>query len=440
MIHTIRRISPVALLALVALVAALAFAACSGDAESTDGVAEAADRAAEAAERAAQAADRAADASQDAAAAAERDDEQRQPAPPADDSDDEASRAAAQAAERAADAADRAADAADRAAQSAAESSATRAEPDDEDPGEITVYSGRSESLIGALLEQFEADTGIRVKVRYAGTAQLAVAILEEGRRSPADVYFAQDAGALGALADAGALVALPSALLDRVDADFRDAAGRWVGTSGRARVLVISPERVPNPPTSIFDLTEPEWEGRVGWAPANGSFQAFVTAMRQIHGDDITEQWLRDMIANGVREYPKNSPQVQAVGDGELDIGLVNHYYLYRFLAADPDFPAANHFTDAGQAGALINVAGVAILHASENRDAALRFIEYLLSDAAQEYFRDQTSEYPLAAGIAARPELVPLDELNPPSLALTSLADLEGTLALLQEVGALP
>ena len=325
------------------------------------------------------------------------------------------------------------------AAERAAESS--EAEPAfNEDPGEITVYSGRSESLVGALLEQFEADTGIRVKVRYAGTAQLAVAILEERSRSPADVYFAQDAGALGALADAGALVALPSSLLDRVDPDFRDAEGRWVGTSGRARVLVISTERVADPPASVFDLTQPEWRGRIGWAPTNGSFQAFVTAMRQLHGDDVTEQWLRDMLANEVREYPGNSPQVQAVGDGEIDVGLVNHYYLYRFLAADPDFPAANHFTDAGQAGALINVAGVAILGASKNRDAALRFIEYLLSDDAQEYFRDQTSEYPLAAGVAARPELAPLDELNAPSLALTSLADLEGTLALLQEVGALP
>ncbi len=372
MIHTIRRISPVALLALLALVAALALAACAGEADTES--------------------------------------------------------AAAAAAERAAQAADR-----------AAESSADE-QPSDEDPGEITVYSGRSESLIGALLEQFEADTGIRVKVRYAATAQLAVAILEEGARSPADVYFAQDAGALGALADAGALVALPSALLDRVGADFRDAGGRWVGTSGRARVLVISTERVTDPPASVFDLTEPEWRGRIGWAPTNGSFQAFVTAMRQIHGEDVTEQWLRDMLANDVREYPGNSPQVQAVGDGEIDVGLVNHYYLYRFLAADPDFPAANHFTDAGAAGALINVAGVAILGASENRDAALRFIEYLLSDEAQEYFRDQTSEYPLAAGIAARPELAPLDQLNPPSLALTSLADLEGTLALLQEVGALP
>ena len=407
------------------LVAALALSACSSDdPEAAANAAFAAERAAAAAERAAQAAERAADASQGARSAAQ------QAGSASDDSGD----AATAAAQRAAQAAERAADAAERAAQSSA------ADPVDDDPGEITIYSGRGESLVGALIERFEAETGIQVNIRYAGTAQMAVAILEEGDRSPADVFYAQDAGALGALADADALAALPSDLLNRVDAKFRDSDGKWIGTSGRARVLVISPERVPNPPASIFDLTEPEWRGRVGWAPTNGSFQAFVTAMRQIHGEDATEQWLRDMIANEVREYPKNSPQVQAVHDGELDIGLVNHYYLYRFLDEDPEFAAANHFTDPGQAGALINIAGVGMLSASDNRANALRFIEYLLEAQAQEYFRDQTSEYPLAAGIAARPELAPLNELDPPSLALTSLADLEGTLGLLQEVGALP
>ena len=419
-------------LALPLLVAALALAACSSDSGSSDNAALAAERAAAAAERAAQAAERAADASQDARSAAESG------AQSAAESGSDASEAATAAAERAADAADRAAQAAQRAAQ--ARQSDEQAEPADDEPGEITIYSGRGESLVGALLERFEAETGIRVRIRYAGTAELAVAILEEGGRSPADVYYAQDAGALGALADAGALAVLPSAVLDRVDPKFRDSDGRWVGTSGRARVLVISPERVPNPPASIFELTEPEWRGRVGWAPTNGSFQAFVTAMRQIHGEDVTAEWLRGMLANDVREYPKNSPQVQAVGDGELDIGLVNHYYLYRFLDEDPDFAAANHFTDSGRAGALINVAGVGMLSASDNRANALRFIEYLLEAHAQEYFRDQTSEYPLTAGIAARPELAPLDQLDPPSLALTSLADLEGTLELLQEVGALP
>ena len=157
---------------------------------------------------------------------------------------------------------------------------------------------------------------------------------------------------------------------------------------------------------------------------------------MRQIHGEDRTEEWLRGMIANDVKVYPKNTPQVQAVGDGELDIGLVNHYYLFRF---DADWPAANHFTDPGQAGALVNVAGVAMLEASSNRSNALRFIRFLLSEEGQTYFRDQTNEYPVASGVEANPRLVPLDELSPPSLALTTLSDLEGTLDLLRKVGAI-
>ncbi len=428
--HSLRRTAWA--VAALLLAAGLALAACSSESGSgSDEAVLAAERAAAAAERAAQAAERAADASQDASSAA------AEAGDAAASGSTDGGDAAAAAAERAADAAERAAQAAERAAESSA---ASEPAAQDDDPGELTIYSGRGESLVGALLDRFEAETGIRVRVRYAGTAQLAVAILEEGARSPADIYYAQDAGALGALADAEALAVLPSSLLERVDPKFRDSNGRWVGTSGRARVLVISPQRVPNPPSSIFELTEPEWRGRVGWAPTNGSFQAFVTGMRQIHGEEATEDWLRGMLANEVREYPKNSPQVQAVHDGELDIGLVNHYYLYRFVDEDPNFRAANHFTDPGEAGALINIAGVGMLSASDNRDNALRFVEYLLNAHAQEYFRDQTSEYPLAAGIAARPELAPLDALDPPSLALTSLADLEGTLALLQEVGALP
>ncbi len=306
--------------------------------------------------------------------------------------------------------------------------------------GQLTIYSGRGESLVGPLIERFEAASGISVRIRYAGTAELATAILEEGDRSPADIYYAQDAGALAALADANALKQLPDDIIAAVPESFADADSHWVATSGRARVLIYSPDRVDNPPNSVFDLVNEEWRGRVGWAPTNGSFQAFVTAMRQIHGDAETEAWLRGMLANDVREYSGNSPQVQAIGDGEIDIGLVNHYYLFRFTAEDPDFPAANHFTDAGAAGALINIAGVALPTASENDENALAFIRFLLSQEAQTYFRDETSEYPVAAGVEARTELIPLADLDPPSLALTSLADLEGTLELLREVSALP
>ena len=417
-----------AVLALLAF--ALAAAACSdsGDSGAADRAANAAETAAAAAGEAANSAGAAADSAGSAADAAGR----------AADAAEEAAGSAADAAGAASNAADRAGDAADTAASAASASAASQS--DDEDPGEITVYSGRTESLVGALIEQFEADTGTRVNIRYGGTAELAAAILEEGGRSPADVYYGQDAGALSALAEGGALAVLPSRITGLVDPKFRDGESRWIGTSGRARVLIISPERVPDPPDSVFDLVQPEWRGRVGWAPANGSFQAFVTAMRRIHGEDETREWLEGMIANGVREYPKNSPQVQAVGDGELDIGLVNHYYLFRFTAEDPDFPAANHFTDAGDAGELINVAGVGLVAASDDEGPALRFIEYLLSRSGQEYFRNQTSEYPLSAGVEARPELVPLEDLDPPSLALTSLSDLDGTLELLREVGALP
>ena len=305
-----------------------------------------------------------------------------------------------------------------------------------EDAGDLVIYSGRGESLVGALIDRFEEQTGIDVKVRYGNTAAMAIAISEEGSRSPADIYYGQDAGALAFLAEEQLAAQLPADITAMVDEKFQDSGGRWIATSGRARVLIISPERVPNPPDSVFDLVDPEWKGRIGWAPTNGSFQAFVTAMRQIHGEAATEEWLRGMIANDVTVYPKNTPQVQAVGDGELDIGLVNHYYRFRF---SDDWAAANHFTDPGEAGALVNVAGVAMLEGSSNRVNALRFIRFLLSEEGQTYFRDQTSEYPVSAGVAARSELTPLAELSPPSLALTSLSDLEGTLELLRKVGAL-
>ncbi len=352
----------------------------------------------------------------------------------------EAADAASDAGQAASQAADRASDAAQSASAVSGSGSQDEQQEEPADPGELTVYSGRGESLVGPIIERFEELTGITVRVRYAGSAELAAAILEEGGRSPADVYYAQDAGALAVLAENGALTQLPDDIVSSVPEQFADASGHWVATSGRARVLVYSLERVPDPPDSIFDLVNEEWHGRIGWAPSNGSFQAFVTAMRQIHGDEATEQWLQGMIANEVREYPNNASQVQAVGDGEIDIGLVNHYYLFRFTAEDPGFPAANHFTDPGAAGGLINIAGVALLSASDNDENALAFIRFLLSEEGQTYFRDETSEYPVTAGVEARAELVPLAELNAPSLALTSLSDLEGTLDLLREVGALP
>lgn len=312
------------------------------------------------------------------------------------------------------------------------------------DDGEVlTIYSGRTQSLVQPLLEQFARDTGVHIRVRYGETAQLATTILEEGDNSPADVFFAQDAGALGALQAEGRLTALPPALLDRVPERFRSPDGLWVGVSGRARVVAyntraLSPADLPD---SIWGFTDPRWRGRIGWPPTNGSFQAFVTALRVVEGEERARQWLEAIKANNPREYPNNIAAVQAVADGEVDVAFVNHYYLFRFLEEEgPDFPVRNHYLRGGDPGALVNVAGVAILDTARNRDLAERFVEYLLSADAQQYFADETYEYPLVDGVQTHEDLVSLDRLQPPDVNLSDLSDLRGTLDLLRATGVLP
>ncbi|MEL0135766.1 MAG: extracellular solute-binding protein, partial [Aquiluna sp.] len=182
----------------------------------------------------------------------------------------------------------------------------------------LLVYSGRSEALIAPLVDEFEKETGIDVEVRYAGSAELAAQLLEEGENSPADVFLAQDAGALGAAAKAGLLKTLPDEIYSLVPAGYSAADRSWVGVSGRARVMVYDPSEVSELPESIFDLEDSSWQGRIGIAPTNASFQAFVTAMRVLHGDERTLKWLEAMKANAVI-YEKNGAILEAVESGQL-------------------------------------------------------------------------------------------------------------------------
>ncbi|MCL0101839.1 iron ABC transporter substrate-binding protein [Dehalococcoidia bacterium] len=297
--------------------------------------------------------------------------------------------------------------------------------------------------MIQPLLDQFSADTGIEVKVRYGSTSGTVNLLLEEGTASPADVVLLQDAGALGALAKEDALITLPDDLLNRVDKRFRSWAGEWVGVSGRARTVIYNTTAIdPNRdlPASIHGFAEPEWRGRLGWAPANGSLQAFVTALRVIEGDAAAKTWLEGIKANKAVEYPKNTAIVDAVGRGEVEVGFVNHYYLYRFLKEKgASFGARNHYLPGG-AGALINVAGVGISRTSDSQESSKRFVKYLLSEPAQRYFAEQTMEYPLTKGVDPAGDLPSLVSLNPPDIDLSNLDDLRGTLALLRKVGVLP
>ena len=307
----------------------------------------------------------------------------------------------------------------------------------------LTLYSGRSKSLVEPIIEQFERDTGIKIKVRYGGTAQLAVALLEEGSKSPADLFWAQDAGALGAINRQGLFKQLPDAISSRTPVQFRNSAGMWVATSGRARVIAYSSERVAPGvlPTSVFDLADAKWKGRVGWAPQNASFQAFVTAMRLLVGEEKAEAWLSGMKANRTESYAKNTPIIKALAAGEIDLGLPNHYYLLRFKKIDSEFPVEQTFFKPGDPGNLVNVAGIGLLKTAQHSEEALAFVQFLLSAQAQQFFVSELFEYPITDKGIPNPKLAPFAELleHIPKLELDALDDLEGTLKLLRKVGIL-
>ena len=312
-----------------------------------------------------------------------------------------------------------------------------------EETAGFVVYSGRSEELVGPLIEQFETATGVQTEVRYGDTAELAAQLLEEGDNSPADVFFAQDAGALQVVQDEGLTTSLPADVVRKVPAKFRSADDQWVGTSGRARVIVYNTELVPadEVPNTVFELTEPQWKGQVGIAPTNASFQAFVTAMRVTVGEERTKEWLEGLIANDVQTFENNLAILDAVNAGTVEVGLANHYYWYEKAAeiGEENLKARNAAFEPGDVGNLVNVAGVAILPTGTDNAASEQFVEFLLSDEAQQYFADVTAEYPLVKGVAARDDLPPLSEIDGPDLTLDQLADLRGTQDLLLQVGLL-
>lgn len=304
----------------------------------------------------------------------------------------------------------------------------------------VTVYSGRGESLVGELFEGIPDDAPFRVEVQYGKTAEMVTRMVTEGAQSPADVIFAQDSGHLGVLAKQGALAPLPASVLTQVDPRFQDKDGLWVGTSGRLRVLVydgakLKPEQLPQ---SLAELANPKWKGKLGWAPTNGSLHAHVSALRHAWGEDKTKEWLKGVEANAPTRYPKNSPQVAAANDGAIELGWVNHYYLHRL---DKEGRNAQNwsFPTAGDPGNMLMVAGVGIRKGSKNQEAALAFVEWLVSESSQTHFAQQGFEYPTRPGVPTHADVPALAPGQLADVDQTHLADLGPTRAMLTELGLL-
>jgi iron(III) transport system substrate-binding protein len=306
--------------------------------------------------------------------------------------------------------------------------------------GPLVVYSGRDEEFVKTLFDDFTAATGIEVDVRYGDSAELAASILEEGDASPADVFFSQDAGSLGAVADGGLLASLDEQALERVDERFRSDEGTWVGTSGRGRVAVyntdlVDPETLPG---SILGFTDPAWEGRIGLPPSNSSFQAHIAAMIATLGEDETRAFLDGLMANEPVFYEDNGATTRAVGAGEVAVGLVNHYYKFEVEAEDGALPIENHYFDAGDAGAFVNAAGVGVLASADHPAQAAAFVDYLTGDGGQTFVAEDSWEYPVVAGYEPSVDVLPLSQFQGPDVNLSQLgATLPTALELLAEVG---
>jgi iron(III) transport system substrate-binding protein len=307
----------------------------------------------------------------------------------------------------------------------------------------ITLYNGQHEQTTAQLVAGFERLTGIHVNVRSDDEAVLGNQIIQEGSNSPADVFYTENTPVLEALQERGLLAPLRPSTLAKVPALYDSPQGDWVGVSARASVLVYNTSQVrPSElPSSILELAQPKWKGRIGFAPSETDFQPLITAIVKLDGLAAAEKWLLGLKANGT-VYPDNETVVAQVNNGESAVGIINHYYWYRLRdeVGRGGMHSALHYYAPHDPGDLIDVSGAAVLKSSSHQDAAQKFVAFLVSKAGQEILAHSESyEYPLGSGVQTTEPLRPFDQLRPPPVGVRELGDGSAPLALEQRLGLL-
>jgi iron(III) transport system substrate-binding protein len=310
------------------------------------------------------------------------------------------------------------------------------------DTQKLTVYSAQHESLVRAMVEGFTEETGIELEFRDANDSELANQIVQEGDASPADVFLTENSPAIDVVDKAGLLAPAGEKTLGQVGEQYRPESGNWVGFAARSTVLGYQPEAISEAelPASLLDLAKPEWQGRVGIAAGGADFQAIVSAVLALRGEDETRAWLTGLEENA-EIFASNTAVMKAVDEGQVDVGVMYHYYWYRDQAESGlvgDDVELHYFRNQDP-GAFISVSGAGVLASSDQPEAAQRLVEWLTSPEAQKRLADSSAlEYAVGVGVSSADVLPPLAELQAPDVD-PGLLNAPQVTELMQEVGLL-
>jgi len=307
---------------------------------------------------------------------------------------------------------------------------------------ELVVFSGRKDKFIKPVVAEFTKNTGIKVLLHSAKSTALLNKLKLEGNRTEADLFISNDAGNLQKGTELGLFDPLPSDIVNSIPKNYRASDGSWLGLSARARVLVVNTKSsIANNIKSVFDLAKPAWKDKIAIThSANGSFIAGVTVYMMQAGNDKTLTWMQGLRENAGRNvYNKHSKVVKAVAKGKVDVGLVNHYYIYRHLAKHPDAPIKIVLPDQDSGmGLAWNVAGVAVSKHSKKKDAAYKFVKFLASKAGQQLFSEVNKEYPTLPSVQTAAEIPKLSTMKVADMAMEQLGiNRNATIDLIEKSG---